>query len=55
MSFWAGSLKNTGEASDEQFTFAIPINFSQSIYFPDVSLKHYLILYVKQNKSMSES
>ena len=47
MSLWAGSLKNTVEASDEQFTFAIPINFSQSIYFRDVSLKNYLVLYVK--------
>ena len=43
------------EASDEQFTFAIPIIFFQSIYFRDVSLKNYLILYVKQNKSMSAS
>ena len=39
MSFWAGSLKKTVEASDEQFTFAIPIFFFQSIYFRDVSLK----------------
>ena len=29
--------------------------FFQSIYFRDVSLKNYLILYVKQNKSISES
>ena len=28
MSFWAGSLKKTVRASDEQFTFAIPIIFS---------------------------
>ena len=40
----------TVEASDEQFTFAIPIFFFQIFYFRDVSLKNYLILYVKQNK-----
>ena len=55
VSFWAGSLKKTVKASDEQFTFAIPIIFSQSIYVRDVSLKNCLILYVKQKKSMSES
>ena len=55
MSLWAGSLKKTVKASDEQFTFAIPITFLYSIYFRDVSLKNYLILHVKQNKSMSES
>ena len=33
--------------SDEQFTFAIPIIYIHSIYFRDVSLKNYLILYVK--------
>ena len=55
MSFWAGSLKKTVRASDEQFTFAIPIIFFHSIYFRDVSLKNCLIVNVKQNKSMSES
>ena len=48
MCFWAGSLKKTVRASDEQFTFAIPIIFFHSIYFRDVSLKNYLILHVKQ-------
>ena len=46
------------KASDEQFTFAIPIIFFQSIYFPDVSLKNYFILYVKKkqiNVSISNS
>ena len=55
MSFWAGSLKKTVSASDEQFTFAIPRIFFHSIYFRGVSLKNYLIFHVKQNKSMSES
>ena len=51
MSFWAGSRKKTVKASsDEQFTLAIPIIFFQSIYFRDVSLKNYLILYVKQKQ-----
>ena len=50
MSFRTGSLKKTLNASDEQFTFAIPIIFFQSFYFRDVSLKNYLILYVKQNQ-----
>ena len=50
MSFWAGSLKKTVKACDKQFTFAIPIIFFQCIYFRDVSLKNYLILYVKQKK-----
>ena len=31
------------KACDEQFTFAIPIIFFQSIYFRDVSLKNYLL------------
>ena len=55
MSFWAGSLKKTVKGSDEQFTFVIPIILFHSICFRDVSLKNYLILHVKQNKSMSES
>ena len=54
VSFWAGSLKKTVKASDEQFTFAIPIIFFQSFYFRDVSLKNYLILYVKQNKKTNQ-
>ena len=55
MSFGAGSLRKTVKACDEQFTFAISITFFQSNYFCDVSLKNYLILYVKRNKSESES
>ena len=55
--FLGWKLKKTVRASDEQFTFAIPMIFFHSIYFCDVSLKNYLILHVKQNKSiiMSES
>ena len=54
MSFWAGSLKKTVKACDEQFTFAIPIIFFQSFYFRDFSLKKYLILFVKQNKKTNQ-
>ena len=55
MSFWAGSLKKTVKACDKQFTFAIPIIFFQCIYFRDVSLKNYLILYVKQKKNQCQN
>ena len=36
------------KACNEQFTFAIPKMFSLNIHFRDVSLKNYLIFYVKQ-------
>ena len=39
----------------ERSTFAIPIIFFLNIYFHDFSVKNYLILYAKQNKSGSES
>ena len=45
----------TVKACDEQFTFEFPQLFFQNICFRDVSLKNYLILYVKQNKSEAES
>ena len=37
------------KACDEQFAFAIPKMFFLNIHFRDVSLKNYLIPYVKQN------
>ena len=39
---------------DEQFTVAIPKMFFLNIHFRDVSLKNYLILYVKQ-KNMRQN
>ena len=48
------ALKKTVKACDEQFTFPIPKLFFLNIYFRDFSLKNYLILYVKQNKSEAE-
>ena len=55
MSFEAGSLKKTVKACDEQFTFAVSITFFQSTYFCDVSLKNYLILYVKRETNQSQN
>ena len=43
------------ETCDERSTFAIRIIFFLNIYFQDFSVKTYLILYVNQNKSGSES
>ena len=55
MSFWAKSLEKTVKVCDKQFTFAISIIFFQCIYFRDVSLKNYLILYVKQKKNQCQN
>ena len=52
--FWTGSLSKSVKTCDERSTFAIPILFFLKFYFHDFSVKNYLILYAKQNKSGSE-
>ena len=52
--FWTGSLSKSVKTCDERSTFAIPILFFLKFYFLDFSVKNYLILYAKQNKSGSE-
>ena len=43
------------ETSNERSTFAIQIILFLNIYFQDFSVKNYLILHAKQNKSGTES
>ena len=43
------------EDFNEPSTFAIPIISFVNVYFHDLSVENYLILYAKQNKSGSES
>ena len=54
-SFWTGSLSKSVKTCDERSTFAIPIICFLNIYFNGFSVKNYLILYVKPNKSGSKS
>ena len=53
--FWTESLSKSVKTCDEGSTFAIPIFFPLNFYFHDFSVKNYLILYAKQQKSESES
>ena len=55
VSFWTGSLSKSVKTCDERSILAIPIIFFLNIYFHDFSVKNYLILYAKQNKSGSKS
>ena len=57
VSFWTGSLSKSVKTCDERSIFAgaIPIIFFVNIYLHDFSVKKYLILYAKQNKSGSKS
>ena len=55
MPFWNGSLWKGVKTCDEGSTFAIAKNFFLNFYFHDFSVKNYLILCAKQNKSGSES
>ena len=50
-----GSLSNSAKTCDERSTFAIPIICFLNIYFNGFSVKNYLILHVKPNKSGSKS
>ena len=43
------------EDFNEPSTFAIPVISFVNVYFHDLSVENYLILYAKQNKSGSES
>ena len=53
--FWTESLSKSVKTCDEGSIFAIPIFFPLNFYFHDFSVKNYLILYAKQNKSGAES
>ena len=55
VSFWTGSLSKSVKTCDERSIFVIPIIFFLNIYLQDFSVKNYLILYAKQNKSGSKS
>ena len=54
VSVCTGNLSKSVKTCDKRSTFAIPIIFFLKIYFHDFSVKNYLILYAKQNKSGSE-